>query len=135
MKNNVGFVCFGEVNTPYERLQIKHDAALKSLGALDAEIIDAGVVIDDPASKTARDAVSALKKKEIDSLIVCVAGWVPTHAVIRVTDEFRALPMVLWDYAAGWKTAISLPRRIRRVRRRCVLRWKRWDIRSNSSIT
>ena len=31
MKNNVGFVCFGEVNTPYERLQIKHDAALKSL--------------------------------------------------------------------------------------------------------
>ena len=24
---NVGFVCFGEVNTPFERLQIKHDAA------------------------------------------------------------------------------------------------------------
>lgn len=101
MKNNVGFVCFGEVNTPYERLQIKHDAALKSLEALDAEIIDADVVIDDPAYKTARDAVSALKKKEIDSLIVCVAGWVPTHAVIRVTDEFRALPMVLWGLC-GW---------------------------------
>lgn len=25
---NVGFVCFGEVNTPIERLQMKHDEAL-----------------------------------------------------------------------------------------------------------
>ena len=28
MKKNVGFVCFGEVNTPIERLQMKHDEAL-----------------------------------------------------------------------------------------------------------
>ena len=27
----VGFVCFGEVNTPFERLVLKHDEALKEL--------------------------------------------------------------------------------------------------------
>ena len=36
---NVGFVCFGEVNTPFERLQIKHDAALKSLRTLAANFV------------------------------------------------------------------------------------------------
>ena len=25
-KNLIGYVCFGEVNTPIERLQMKHDA-------------------------------------------------------------------------------------------------------------
>ena len=34
MKNTVGFVCFGEINTPFARLQIKHDAALAALGGL-----------------------------------------------------------------------------------------------------
>ena len=27
-KNIIGYVCFGEVNTPIERLQMKHDEAL-----------------------------------------------------------------------------------------------------------
>lgn len=34
----VGFVVFGEVNTPYERIQLKHDQALAELKALDADI-------------------------------------------------------------------------------------------------
>ena len=37
----------------------------------------------------------------MDCLIVCVAGWVPTHAVIRVTDHFRHLPILLWGLC-GW---------------------------------
>ena len=101
MSNTVGFVCFGEVNTPFERLQIKHDAALKALSVLDAELVDAGVVIDDSAYETADRAIAALKGKDLSSIILCVAGWVPTHAVIRVTDEFRTLPMVLWGLC-GW---------------------------------
>ena len=32
-KNIVGYVCFGEVNTPIERLQMKHDEALEALKA------------------------------------------------------------------------------------------------------
>ena len=27
-KNIIGYVCFGEVNTPIERLQMKHDESL-----------------------------------------------------------------------------------------------------------
>lgn len=97
----VGMVCFGEVNTPYERLEIKHEEAVRQLSGLDIELIDAGIVIDDPAYETADAAIARLRGQEFSSLIVCVAGWVPTHAVIRVTDEFRHLPMVLWGLC-GW---------------------------------
>ena len=43
----VGFIGFGEINTPIERLNLKHDQALEILSALDATIVDAGLVIDD----------------------------------------------------------------------------------------
>lgn len=101
VKPVVGMVCFGEVNTPYERLEIKHQEAVQQLSGLDIELIDAGIVIDDPAYETADAAIARLRGQEFSSLIVCVAGWVPTHAVIRVTDVFRHLPMVLWGLC-GW---------------------------------
>ena len=37
----------------------------------------------------------------MDCLVLCVAGWIPTHAVIRVTDHFRHIPMLLWGLT-GW---------------------------------
>ena len=99
----IGFVCFGEVNTPFERLVIKHDGALRALAALeDAVLHDAGIVIDDPAYETADAAISKLSAAgDLDCVILCVAGWVPTHAVIRVTDRFRHLPLLLWGLC-GW---------------------------------
>ena len=48
-KNLIGYVCFGEVNTPIERLQMKHDEALAALQDKFANVIDGGLVIDDPA--------------------------------------------------------------------------------------
>ncbi|MBQ3705605.1 MAG: hypothetical protein II888_04050 [Clostridia bacterium] len=96
MKNTVGFVCFGEVNTPFHRLQEKHDRAVQSLKSLDIDLIDAGIVIDDPQYETADMAQDILKRKEMSALIVCVAGWVPTHAVIYTIDPFRAMPVLLW---------------------------------------
>ena len=101
MKKQVGFVCLGEINTPFERLQLKHDEALAELQKLGYELRDAGVVIDDPEYKTADAAVAALKDFPMSCLIVCVAGWVPTHAVVRVTDPFRHVPMLLWGLC-GW---------------------------------
>ena len=101
MENTVGFVCFGEVNTPIECLQHKHDCALKSLDVLRVDWIDAGLVIDDPAYETADAAIAKLEGQDLSALVLCVAGWVPTHAVIRVTDRFRHLPMVLWGLC-GW---------------------------------
>lgn len=97
----IGFVCFGEVNTPYERLQIKHDGALKTLSALGGNVHDAGLVIDDAKYETADAAIEKLKAQELDCLILCVAGWIPTHAVIRVADPFRHLPVLLWGLC-GW---------------------------------
>ena len=40
MKNLIGYVCFGEVNTPIERLQMKHDEALAALQAKFENVVD-----------------------------------------------------------------------------------------------
>ena len=102
MKNTVGFVCFGEVNTPIERLNMKHDEALAALRAEVENVVDGGLVIDDPAYETADAAYAKIAGLDLDCLVICVAGWVPTHAVIRVTDHFRHVPMILWGLC-GWK--------------------------------
>jgi len=103
MKNNtIGYVCFGEVNTPIERLQMKHDEALAALQAKVENVVDGGLVIDDPAYETADAAYAKLAGLDLDCLVVCVAGWIPTHAVVRVTDHFRHVPMILWGLC-GWK--------------------------------
>ena len=100
--SHIGFVCFGEVNTPIERLQLKHDEALAALQGKIEGIVDGGLVIDDPAYETADAAYSKLAGLDLSCLVVCVAGWVPTHAVVRVTDHFRHIPMLLWGLC-GWK--------------------------------
>ena len=51
--------------------------------------------------KDIKKAVDALKGQEFDSLILCIAGWIPTHAVLKVTEHYRHLPMVLWGLC-GW---------------------------------
>ncbi len=103
MKNTtVGFVCFGEVNTPIERLWMKHDEALAALQAKVENVVDGGLVIDDPGYETADAAYAKIAGLDLSCLVVCVAGWVPTHAVIRVTDHFRHVPMILWGLC-GWK--------------------------------
>ena len=102
MRIQAGFVCFGEVNTPFEYLRRMHDYALETLGALHVEWIDAGIVNDDPEYHTADAAIGKLSGQAISAVVLCVAGWVPTHAVIRVTDPFRHLPMVLWGLC-GWR--------------------------------
>ena len=45
-KNIIGFVCFGEINTPIERLQMKHDEALAVLQKTVDGVVDGGLVID-----------------------------------------------------------------------------------------
>ena len=79
MNRTVGFVVFGEINTPFERLQIKHDEALRLLEFQGHTIYDAGIVIDDAKYETADLALKVLNSNTFDCLILCVAGWVPTH--------------------------------------------------------
>jgi len=101
-KNVIGYVCFGEVNTPIEKLQEKHDEALAKLQGVVDGVVDGGLVIDDPAYETADAAYAKLAGLDLTCLVVCVAGWIPTHAVVRVTDHFRHTPMILWGLC-GWK--------------------------------
>jgi len=44
-------------------------------------------------------AIRDLKKDDFDFLIVCIAGWIPSHTVIRVISEFKDKPMILWGLA------------------------------------
>ena len=44
MKNTIGFVCFGEVNTPIDRLHMKHDEGLGVISGLGYDVVDAGLV-------------------------------------------------------------------------------------------
>lgn len=81
---------------------LKHDEAFAALQAQGYALVDGGLTIDDPTYETADAMTARLKSEELECLIVCVAGWIPTHAVIRVTDNFRRLPILLWGLC-GWK--------------------------------
>ena len=95
------FVGFGEVNTPKEIIVNKCKAAEAGLIAEGAELISVYPITDDYEEKDIARAVEALKGKEFDALVLCIAGWIPTHAVVKVAEYFREKPMVLWGLC-GW---------------------------------
>jgi len=97
----VAFVGFGEVNTPIDLIVRKCAAAEKALQQEGLELLSVYPVTDDYAEKDVNRAITALKGQSFDVLVVCVAGWIPTHAVIKVTEPFRHKPMVLWGLC-GW---------------------------------
>lgn len=102
MKENLiktAFVGFGEINSPQTLIKnmcIKAREEIKSLGV---EIVTTEYVTDDPEGKDVQRAIDDLKKGSFDSLILCLAGWIPSHAVISITEEFRDKPMILWGLA------------------------------------
>ncbi|MEA4890751.1 MAG: hypothetical protein VB070_14935 [Clostridiaceae bacterium] len=96
-----GFVGFGEVNTPRDVIIKLCSQAIDQLRHLNWEIIETDPVSDDAAFAEADKAINVLKNQDLDLLVICLAGWIPTHAVIRVTDKFRHLPMLLWGLT-GW---------------------------------
>ncbi len=95
------FVGFGEVNTPAELIVNKCKAAEEGLLKEGLELVSVYPVTDDYEEKDIKKAVEALKGQNFDSLILCVAGWIPTHAVVKVAEYFREKPMVLWGLC-GW---------------------------------
>ena len=99
--SKIGFVGFGEVNTPVEVIIRKCKAAEEALKAEGLDLVSVWPVADDYEETQVGDAVKKLAKEQFDALVVCVAGWIPTHAVVKVTEHYRHLPMVLWGLC-GW---------------------------------
>ena len=96
------FVGFGEVNTPKDIIIKKCRAAESAIIKEGEELVSVFPVTDDYEERDVKRAISALKNKDFDYLIVCIAGWIPTHAVVKVTEHFRNKPMVLWGLC-GWR--------------------------------
>lgn len=96
-----GFAGFGEVNTPKELIIKKCTDASNALKNEGLELLSVFPITDDYEEKDIKKAIDVLKSEDFDFLVLCVAGWIPTHAVIKVAEQFRHKPMVLWGLA-GW---------------------------------
>ena len=97
----IGFVGFGEINTPVDVIIRKCSAAAEALKSEGLDLVTVYPVADDYEETQVKSAVEALAKESFDALVVCVAGWIPTHAVVKVTEHYRHLPMVLLGLC-GW---------------------------------
>lgn len=97
----IGFAGFGEVNTPVDVIVRKCAAAEKALKAEGLELVSVYPVADDYEEVQVSHAAEVLSKENFDALVVCIAGWIPTHAVVKLTEHYRHLPMVLWGLC-GW---------------------------------
>jgi L-fucose isomerase-like protein len=96
---NAAFVGFGEINSPQQLIKDKCLTAKKEIESLGINTISTDHVTDDPGGIDVKRAVKDLKKGDFDLLIICVAGWIPSHAVIAITEEFKYKPMILWGLA------------------------------------
>jgi L-fucose isomerase-like protein len=102
-KIRVGFVGFGEVNTPREFIDERCAEAGRLLEQQGVELVQTAPVSDDPEGVQASRAVRELKSGgEFDLLIVCVAGWIPSWAVFAVIEPFKHKPILLWGLT-GWQ--------------------------------
>ena len=99
--SKAAFLGFGEVNTPIDIIINKCKKAAEELEAEGMELVKVYPITDDYEEKDIKRAVEALRGEEFDSVVVCIAGWIPTHAVVKVTEHFREKPMVLWGLC-GW---------------------------------
>jgi L-fucose isomerase-like protein len=98
-----GFVGFGEVNTPREFIDKRCADAARLLEKEGFTLVRTAPVSDDPDGVQAARAVRELMNGgDFDLLIVCVAGWIPSWAVLSVIEPFKHKPMVLWGLT-GWR--------------------------------
>src|SRR5665647_366643 len=94
-----GFVGFGEVNSPKQLIDHKCSVAMEEIKSMGIEMVTTETVTDDPKGQDVKRAIRDLKESDFDFLIICVAGWIPSHAVITLTNEFKNKPMILWGLA------------------------------------
>ncbi|MGD0610268.1 MAG: hypothetical protein ABSB41_02045 [Anaerolineales bacterium] len=91
-----GFVGFGEVNSPRDWIDRKCLAARQALESRGVHLVATAPVNDDTDGSNEARAREELSHKDFDVLVVCLAGWIPSHSVIDVIMPFAHKPMVLW---------------------------------------
>lgn len=96
------FLGFGEVNTPAQLIIDKCTKAAADLERAGLDLLKVFPITDDPAEKDIKKTLDALCGQEFDSIVVCIAGWIPSHAVVKICEQYRHKPMVLWGLC-GWK--------------------------------
>ncbi len=97
-----GFVGFGEVNTPRELIDTRCEAVAKKLTDAGMSLVSTAPVADDPAGEQAARALRDLSKEDFSVLIICIAGWIPSWAVMSVIEPFKHKPMILLGLS-GWQ--------------------------------
>ena len=97
--SKTAFIGFGEVNTPRDIILKKCESAIKNLENEGLDLVKVYPVVDDYEEVAIKGAINSLKGQDFDSLIICIAGWIPTHAVVKITEHYKHLPMVLWGLA------------------------------------
>lgn len=97
----VGFASFGEVNTPKDVLIKKCNIAAQALKSKGLILYESYLITDDYEEKDINNGISILQKNDFNVLVLCIAGWIPSHAVIKVAENFKHIPMVLWGLC-GW---------------------------------
>lgn len=93
------FVGFGEINTPTAIIEKMCLKARKELEEKNIKIIVYKVLDDNPNGEVLEDTINEIEKKYFDVLIICIAGWIPSWAVITLTDKFPHKAMLLWGLA------------------------------------
>src|SRR5690606_15012488 len=68
---------------------------------LGKDIFRVDTVTDDPEGLEVERALGELQREQFDALVVCIAGWIPSHAVIAITETYKHVPMVLWGLAGS----------------------------------
>ncbi len=102
-KSVAAFIGFGEVNSPRELIEKKCKEAARLVEESGIELIYIEPVSDDPQGKDIERALKMLSTEYFDFIIVCIAGWIPTHAVISVISKFPYKPMILWGLAGHYQ--------------------------------
>lgn len=92
----IAFVGFGEINSPKELIDAKCRDAQEQIKSLGFEMLITDTVTDAPDNKDVLRAIKHLSSEDFDILIICIAGWIPSHAVISITSFFKEKPMLLW---------------------------------------
>ncbi len=99
--DKAAFIGFGEVNTPKAIIIDKCKKAEEALLHEGLELLSIYPVTDDYERADVNDAIKKLTNVSFSSIVICVAGWIPSHVIITITEKFRHIPMVLWGLC-GW---------------------------------